>query len=72
LDYEEYQILYEDYLEYFIDTGVFSYESFSELFDIAEALYGDEFTMSNNKEYYITTKINRVLSDVQYYRNERN
>ena len=71
LDYEEYQILYEDYLESFIDTGVFSYESFSELFDVAEALYGDEFTMSNNKEYYITTKINRVLNDVQYYRNER-
>lgn len=72
LDYEEYQILYEGYLEQFIVDGIFSFESFSTLFDTAQGLYGDEFDMVNNKEYYITTKIDNVLEDIEYYRNQRN
>ena len=72
LEYEEYQILYENYLEQFVTDGTFSYEGFSELFDMAYTLYGDEFWMANNKEYYITTKIQVVLEDIEYYRNLRN
>lgn len=72
LEYEEYQILYEDYLEQFITEDIFSYESFSDLFNKAYGLYGSEFVMTNNKEYYITTKIANVLEDIEYYRNLRN
>ncbi len=72
LEYDEYKIQYENYLEMFISAGYFSYDSFSDLYDTAYGLYGDEFWMSNNKEYYIDTKIAKVLSDVTYYRNLRN
>lgn len=71
LDYVAFQLLYEHYLEQFITDGIFSYEGFSELFDISEALYGDEFYMENDKQYYIETKIQNVLDDIEYYRNNR-
>ena len=71
LQFEEYRIQYENYLELFIENGIFSYDSFSELFDVSYALYGDEFNMSNDKQYYIETKIDVVLEDIEYYRNKR-
>jgi len=71
LEYDEYQIMYEDYLEQIITDEIFSYDSFSELFNTANSLYGSDYSMSNDKEYYITTKINNVLDDIEYYRNER-
>jgi spore coat protein CotH len=71
LDYLAFQLLYEQYLELFINDEIFSFDGFSELFDISEALYGDEFYMENDKEYYIDTKIQNVLDDIAYYRNNR-
>lgn len=71
LTYDEYQILYEDYLEAFISDGTFSYTGFSALFNQAQALYGDQYYMVNDKEYYITTKITNVLEDIEQYRNIR-
>lgn len=71
LYYEEYQILYEDYLEYYIESGMFSYESYGDLVDMVDLLYGDEFTVYNNREYYFTTKIERTLEQIIYYRNQR-
>ena len=72
LDFEEYQVLYEDYLEAFIQDGYFTYTRFSEMFDTLESVYGDEFDMSNNKLYYFTAKTDAVLDDVNFYRNQRN
>jgi hypothetical protein len=72
LEIEEYQIIYENYLEEFITDKTFSYASFNTLYNTYEGIYGDEFTMSNNKFNYITTKINSVLEDVEYYRSQRN
>jgi spore coat protein CotH len=71
LAYEDYQIQYENYLEQFVTDGTFSYEGFSDLFELSYLLYGDDFWMENNKAYYINTKITNVLEDVQYYRNQR-
>lgn len=71
LEFEEFQILYENYLEEFITEGYFSMEYFSNLFDNFQSLYGDEFTMTNNKEFYITAKTRNVLEDVEIYRNKR-
>ncbi len=72
LAYEEYRISYENYLEQFIYDGTFSFSSFSALFDTAETLYGDEFTMTNDKYHYFTAKINNVLEDIAFYRAQRN
>lgn len=72
LAYDEYRISYENYLEQFINDGIFSYASFSALFNTAESLYGDEFSMTNDKYYYFDTKINNVLEDIAFYRAQRN
>lgn len=72
LEIEEYQIIYENYLEEFINDGTFSYQSFNDLYEIYEGVYGDEFEMHNYKYSYITDKIAAVLEDVEYYRNKRN
>jgi len=71
LEYEEYQILYEGYLETFIADGYFSETYYINLFDTFERVYGDEFDMSYNKHDYISGKIDAVLEDIDYYRNER-
>lgn len=72
LDIEEYQIIYENYLEKFIEDKTFSYASFNSLFTTYKGLYGNEFTMTNDKFNYINAKINAVTEDIEYYRNERN
>ncbi len=71
LQYEEYRILYENYLEEFIMAKYYDFDTFTSRFDTIESIYGDEFDMLNDKEYYITTKIDEVLEDLEYYRNER-
>ncbi|AIO18649.1 CotH protein [Candidatus Izimaplasma bacterium HR1] len=71
LEFEEYQILYEDYLEQFINDGYFSFNYYSDLFNTLESAYGNEFDMSNDKFYYINAKTNAVLEDIIYYRNQR-
>jgi len=70
-DYDEYRIIYEDYLMQFIEDGTYSPESYSEIYDVAEALYGDQFEMFNDKYIYITAKITVVTEQVAYYRNLR-
>ncbi len=69
---EEYRIIYENYLEQFINDSTFSTQSFATLYNQYEDIYGDEFNMSNDKSFYITSKIEHVLEDIEYYRNERN
>ena len=71
LEFEEYQILYENYLEQFINDGSFSYTYYNNLFNTLESVYGDEFDMNNDKLYYITAKTNAVLEDITFYRNQR-
>lgn len=69
--YEEYQILYENYLMQIIDEGIFSEASYLEMFNIAYQLYGDDHDMYYDKSYYIREKIRVVEEDVEYYRNQR-
>jgi len=69
--YEEYQILYENYLMEFIDTGLFSEEAYLDMYHHVEDLYGDDFVLYYDKEYYITEKIRVVTEQVEYYRNNR-
>ncbi|MDC0558863.1 CotH kinase family protein [Candidatus Izimaplasma bacterium] len=71
IKYEEYQIVYEDYLMEYINNGLFSEETYLEIYNNAEYLYGDIVTMYYDKTYYITTKIDVVREDVLYYRNKR-
>jgi spore coat protein CotH len=71
LQFEEYQIMYEDYIEEFVTNGYFTYNHFSLLFDTLQSVYGDEFDMSNNKLYYFSAKRDAVLDDIDYYRNQR-
>ncbi len=71
LQFEEYQILYEGYLESLINDGYFSESYYYSLFDTFESIYGDEFDMVYNKHDYISRKIEAVLEDIAYYRNER-
>ena len=66
--YEKYQTLYEDYLMEFIEDGTYSVESYNELFNTTNALYGDTFFMNNNKVDFITSKIEVVTAQVEYYR----
>jgi hypothetical protein len=69
--YEEYQILYEDYLMMMIDTGMFSEEAYLELFNKVDTLYSDIAYITYNKGDFINTKIAVVTEDVEYYRSER-
>ncbi len=71
LYYEEYQILYENYLEEYIDSGLFSYEAYHDIVELVDTLYGDTFAIYNNREYYFNTKIERTLEQIEYYRNQR-
>jgi len=69
--YEEYQILYENYLMQFIEDGTFSVNSYNGLFIITKNLYDDEFNLYNDKSDYITEKIRVVTEQVEYYRSLR-
>lgn len=69
--YEEYQIKYENYLMEYINTGLFSEEAYLDIYNRVEELYGEDFPMYYDKEYYITTKIAEVTEDVTYYRSQR-
>ncbi len=71
LSIEEYQILYEGYLEALILDGYFSHTYYSNLFDTFKSIYGDEFDMSYNKYSYITQKTQAVIDDIEYYRSLR-
>ena len=70
-DYDEYRVIYENYLMQFIEDGTFSFESYSELFNTAHSLYSNQFYMVNDKEDYINAKIEVVTQQVEYYRNQR-
>ena len=69
--YEEYQILFEDYLMEYIDNGMFSEESYLEIFNKVEELYSDIQEVRYDKTDYITQKIEAVTEDVEYYRSIR-
>lgn len=69
--FEEYQLMYEDNLEQYIATGLYSVESYLEIYNKVEVLYGSDFVMSYDKTNYINTKIFDVLEDIDYYRNKR-
>lgn len=71
LEFDDYRILYEDYLEEFITEGYFSYTYYNDLFNTLENHYGDEFSMVNDKSYYINAKTNNVLNSVAYHRSLR-
>lgn len=70
--YEEYQILYENYLMQFIEDGIYSVESYNSMYQTTLDLYGDNFSISNNKSDYIAEKIRIVTEQVEFYRNLRN
>ncbi len=69
--YEEYQILYEDYMMEYIESGLFSEATYLEMFHQVNELYGNEFLLSYDKSYFINEKIRVVTEQVTYYRNER-
>lgn len=69
--YEEYQILYEDYLMELIDNSIFSEASYLEMFNMAYELYGEDHDLFYDKGTFIREKIRVVTEDVEYYRNER-
>jgi spore coat protein CotH len=69
--YEEYQLLYEQYLLEFIESGIYSYEAYEELYNKTESLYGDFNYFYLDKEDYFNTKISAVLEDVEYYQSNR-
>lgn len=71
LEYEDYQIQYENYIEQFVTDGTFSYDTFNALFIMSNDLYGDEFFMTNDKAWFINGKITNVLDDIDYYRSLR-
>ena len=71
----EYRQRYAYYLQYFIDSGLFSYESFLNKFYALEALYGEyassdtmdsgEAMALTNEEWFFETKIASVLSQLE-------
>lgn len=69
LSIEEYRTLYEYYLGLFIEDKTFSNESFDQLFNTYQSIYGDEFSMNNDKTYYITQKILNVQENLDRYGN---
>ena len=69
--YEEYQILYEDYLIEFIEDGTFSEESYLAIYNKVEEFYSDIADLRYDKTNYITTKIEVVTEDVEYYKSQR-
>lgn len=71
INYTEYQILYEDYLMEFIESGMFSEATYLEMFNQTQSLYGDTFYLRYDKADYIQTKIAVVTEDVEYYRSQR-
>ena len=71
IEHEEYQILYENYLMEYIESGLFSEEAYLEIYDEVVALYGDQFDLYYDKERYINTKIDVIIEDVAYYRSIR-
>lgn len=70
LEYEEYRILYENYLEYMIRSGIFSYSQYEEFVSIPKELYPEYFIV-NDKEYYFSEKIYDTLVQIEYYRGTR-
>ena len=69
--YEEYQIIYENYLMEFIEDGTFSVLAYNSLFITTRNLYSGTFSMFNDKDFYITEKIRVVTEQVEYYRGLR-
>lgn len=70
----EYRQRYENYLEYFIDSGLFSYESFLNKFEALSALYAEyacsdtedcgEVMTLTTEEWYFETKIGSVFAQL--------
>lgn len=71
IEYEEYKIMYEDYMMEYIESGLFSEASYKEMFDQVNELYGEDHFMYYDKGYFINEKIRVVTEQVIYYRNER-
>jgi len=71
IKHEKYQIMYEDYLMEYIESGLFSEESYMELQESAYNLYGKDHFVVYDKDVYITNKIKEVTEDVEYYRSLR-
>jgi hypothetical protein len=69
--YEEYQILYENYMLQLIEDGTFSEATYLEIYEKAEALYSDIADMRYDKTNYFALKIDAVTSDIEYYRSLR-
>jgi spore coat protein H len=71
---DAYRQKYEYYLKYYIDSGLFSYDSFVSMFNAQKALYGDlacsdtedtgEEMKLTNGEWYFNTKIKSVLDQL--------
>ena len=69
--YEEYQILYENYLMEFIEEEIYSEESYLSIYNHVEELYSDIAELTYDKSYFIQTKMEVVREDVEYYRSQR-
>jgi len=69
--YEDYQILYENYMMQLIEDGTFSEATYLEIYEKAEALYSDIADMRYDKTNYFALKIDAVTSDIEYYRSLR-
>jgi len=71
LEYEEYQILYENYLEELIETGYFSYSTYDAFVNVPKSLYGDLYYINNDKQYFFDEKIIDTIVQIKYYRDQR-
>ncbi len=67
--YDEYKVLYEDYLEEFINSGLFSHSMFTSYYEQARSIYGDRYSFNNNNKWYFDQKIEAVLEDLEYHNN---
>jgi len=71
LEYDEFRLRYEYYLEYYIDSGIFSYEKYQEFVEQVDTLYGDSFDIFEDRQWYFNQKINEVKDQLDYYKNLR-
>ena len=70
LEHEEYQLAYENYLRVFIESGLFSTETYNQMYQTVEPLYNDIFSFSNESNYFINAKSYVVLEQLNTYQNE--
>jgi spore coat protein H len=62
--FDDYKELYEQYLFEFIDSGLFSSETYQSYYNVFESIYGDRYNFNYDKQWYFDGKIEAVLDDL--------